>query len=120
MSARARSFPLRRLIHGGLRYLAQAFQAKLPPNSLLEVFINLRYRHEYMKILNADLYERKYMIDSAAFMTRPLPIMVPMYRWWEVRVYADALNPLCLTLLQPTPTPTPTPTPPPRVHASTD
>merc|ERR1719359_2794466 len=46
-----------KLIHGGIRYLAQAFQAKLPPNSLLDIILNLRYRHEYMKILNADLYE---------------------------------------------------------------
>jgi glycerol-3-phosphate dehydrogenase len=73
-----------KLIHGGFRYLAQAFQAKLPPNSILDIILNLRYRHEYMKILNADLYERAYMIESAGFMTRPLPIMVPMYRWWEV------------------------------------
>lgn len=79
-----------KLIHGGIRYLAQAFQTQLPPNSIMDIFRHLRIPFpgtagwEYLKILNADLYERKFMIDSATFMTKPLPIMVPMYRWWEV------------------------------------
>jgi len=54
-----------KLIHGGIRYLAQAFQTKLPPNTLLDIVWNLRLPipgtegYEYLKILNADLYERK-------------------------------------------------------------
>ena len=54
-----------KLIHGGIRYLAQAFQTKLPPNTLLDIIWNLRIPfpgtegYEYLKILNADLYERK-------------------------------------------------------------
>ncbi len=79
-----------KLIHGGFRYLAQTFQRKLPPNSIADILLNLCYRHEYMKILNTDLYERAFMIDSAGFMTRPLPIMVPMYRWWEVPFFTIA------------------------------
>jgi len=73
-----------KLIHGGIRYLAQAFQSKIPPNTLLDVFMHLRYNHEYMKIVYADLHERAYMIDSAPFMTHPIPMMVPLYKWWEV------------------------------------
>ena len=34
--------------------------------------------------LNCTCSSLRYMIDSAGFMTTPLPIMVPMYRWWEV------------------------------------
>jgi glycerol-3-phosphate dehydrogenase len=73
-----------KLIHGGIRYLAQAFQSKIPPNTLLDVFMHLQYNHEYMKIVQADLFERAYMIESAPFMTRPIPMMVPLYKWWEV------------------------------------
>lgn len=65
-----------KLIHGGIRYLAQAFQSKIPPNTLLDVFMHLRYNHDYMKIVSADLAERAYMIESAPFMTHPIPMMV--------------------------------------------
>jgi glycerol-3-phosphate dehydrogenase len=115
-----------KLIHGGIRYLAQCFQSKIPPQSLLEVFQNLRYEPEYMKIVSADLkvhmhthmhthmhmhthahrhthtqthirthththehpQERAFMIQSAPFMTRPIPMMIPLYYWWEVPMMA--------------------------------
>ncbi|KAJ1623260.1 FAD dependent oxidoreductase-domain-containing protein [Pavlovales sp. CCMP2436] len=73
-----------KLIHGGIRYLAQAFQSKIPPNTLLDVFRHLRYNHEYMMIVSNDLAERAYMIESAPFMTHPIPMMVPLFKWWEV------------------------------------
>lgn len=34
-----------KLIHGGIRYLAQAFQSKVPPKSLLDFLTHLRYDH---------------------------------------------------------------------------
>ncbi len=34
-----------------------------------------------------DLYERAYMIQSAPFMTQPLPMMIPLHKWWEIPVY---------------------------------
>mmetsp|Transcript_36808 Transcript_36808/g.86473 ORF Transcript_36808/g.86473 Transcript_36808/m.86473 type:complete len:577 (-) Transcript_36808:139-1869(-) len=76
-----------KLIHGGLRYLAQAFQRKIPPRSLLDVFVNLRFDPGYLRIVAADLSERAWMIQSAPFMAKALPMMVPLYRWWEVPLF---------------------------------
>lgn len=39
-----------KLIHGGIRYLAQAFQSKVPPDSLLDVLRNLRFNREYVSL----------------------------------------------------------------------
>lgn len=76
-----------KLIHGGLRYLAQAFQSKIPPRSLFDVVANLRFDPDYLRIVAADLSERAWMIQSAPFMTKALPMMVPLYRWWEVPLF---------------------------------
>jgi len=76
-----------KLIHGGLRYLAQAFQRKIPPRSLLDVFVNLRFDPGYLRIVAADMSERAWMIQSAPFMAKALPMMVPLYRWWEVPLF---------------------------------
>jgi len=51
---------------------------------LSDVFLNFRYNHEYMKIVQADMAERAYMIESAPFMTHPIPMMIPLYKWWEI------------------------------------
>ena len=77
-----------KLIHGGLRYLAQAFQKKIPPRSLLDVIANFHFKPEYLKIVAADLSERSNMLASAPFMATPLPMLVPLYRWWEVPLFA--------------------------------
>jgi hypothetical protein len=76
-----------KLIHGGLRYLAQAFQSKIPPNTLLDVVRHLRFEPDYLRIVQADLAERAWMIDSAPFMAHPIPMMVPLYKWWEVPMF---------------------------------
>ena len=60
----------------------------MPPQSLLDLFRNLRYNHQYMKIVAEDLHERAYMIKSAPFMTHPVPMMIPVYKWWERPVMA--------------------------------
>ena len=73
-----------KLIHGGIRYLSQAFQSKIPPRSLYDVFANLRFEKKYLDIVQKDLKERSFMIDSAPYMTRPIPMMIPIFRWWEV------------------------------------
>ena len=72
-----------KLIHGGIRYLAQAFQKSIPPQSVFDVFANLRFDRAYLDVVSADLEERAFMIQSAPFMTRPIPMMIPIYRWWE-------------------------------------
>ena len=58
-----------KLIHGGVRYLEQAFK-KLDVSSL--------------HLVNEALTERKYMLSAAPYMNRPLPIMIPLYTWWQV------------------------------------
>jgi len=77
-----------KLIHGGLRYLAQAFQSKLPPTSIVDVIRNLHFKPEYLKIVADDLAERGWMLRSAPFMATPLPMLVPLYRWWELALFA--------------------------------
>lgn len=59
-----------KIIHGGIRYLAQAFQKKIPPENLMDVFLNLRFDKTYLDVVSADLHERAFMIQSAPFMTR--------------------------------------------------
>eukprot|EP01059_Diplonema_ambulator_P003967 TRINITY_DN13677_c0_g1_i1.p1 TRINITY_DN13677_c0_g1~~TRINITY_DN13677_c0_g1_i1.p1 ORF type:complete len:713 (+),score=189.11 TRINITY_DN13677_c0_g1_i1:284-2140(+) len=72
-----------KLIHGGIRYLLLTFQKKMP-ETFFDLFRNLRFDAANYHVVSSDLYERAYMIDSAPFMTRPLPMMIPMYKWWEV------------------------------------
>ena len=58
-----------KLIHGGVRYLEAAFK-KLDYGSF--------------KLVKEALAERAFMLQSAPYMARPLPIMIPMYQWWKV------------------------------------
>ena len=74
-----------KLIHGGIRYLLLTFQTKLPA-SFVDLFANATFNPANFSVLKNDLYERAHMIASAPFMTKPLPMMVPMYKWWEVPV----------------------------------
>ena len=76
-----------KLIHGGIRYLALAFQAKIPPRSLWDLVTNLHYDHSMMQVVVSDLKERTYMMHSAPFMTKTLPMMIPLHHWWEVPLY---------------------------------
>jgi len=58
-----------KLIHGGVRYLQKA---------ILGVDI------EQYKMVKEALRERASMLRSAPHLTRPLPIMLPVYTWWEI------------------------------------
>ena len=58
----------------------------MPPESLLDVVRNFRFNTEYLGIVADDLHERAFMIQSAPFMTRPIAMMIPLYRWWEVPI----------------------------------
>lgn len=60
-----------KLIHGGIRYLETAFW-KLDIGSY--------------KLVQEALEERAHMLAAAPYMNSPLPIMIPIYKWWEVRV----------------------------------
>ncbi|KAA0191728.1 Mitochondrial glycerol-3-phosphate dehydrogenase [Fasciolopsis buskii] len=58
-----------KLIHGGVRYLQKA------------VF-NLDF--EQFRMVNEALSERANLIDIAPHLAYPLPIMLPVYKWWQL------------------------------------
>lgn len=58
-----------KLIHGGVRYLQKAI-------------MNLDI--EQYRMVKEALHERAFMLESAPHLTQPLPIMLPVYKWWQV------------------------------------
>ncbi|GLE05469.1 hypothetical protein PINS_up014492 [Pythium insidiosum] len=58
-----------KLIHGGIRYLEAAF---------------MRADWAAFKLVLEALEERAFFLGAAPYMNRPLPIMIPIYTWWEV------------------------------------
>ncbi|CAH0522142.1 unnamed protein product [Peronospora belbahrii] len=58
-----------KLIHGGIRYLETSF---------------LKLDYAAFKLVNEALEERAFFLSAAPYMNRPLPIMIPLYKWWEV------------------------------------
>ncbi|CAH8479895.1 unnamed protein product [Schistosoma guineensis] len=61
-----------KLIHGGVRYLQKAI-------------FNLDI--EQFRMVNEALSERSNLIDIAPHLAYPLPIMLPIYKWWQVPYY---------------------------------
>ncbi|KAH9495577.1 glycerol-3-phosphate dehydrogenase [Bulinus truncatus] len=61
-----------KLIHGGVRYLQKA------------VF-NLDY--EQYKMVKEALAERANLLEIAPHLAYPFPIMLPVYKWWQVLYY---------------------------------
>lgn len=61
-----------KLIHGGVRYLQKAI-------------MNLDL--EQYRMVKEALHERSFMLTSAPHLTRPLPIMLPVYQWWLIPYY---------------------------------
>ena len=55
-----------KLIHGGIRYLAQVFEFSLEG-----------HRMEKVKLLIEALHERCYMVDNAYYMNKVLPLVIP-------------------------------------------
>lgn len=58
-----------KLIHGGIRYLEAAF-------------MNLDW--ENFKLVEEALAERAHLLNAAPYMAHPVPIMIPIYTWWEI------------------------------------
>jgi glycerol-3-phosphate dehydrogenase len=58
-----------KLIHGGIRYLETAFK---------------KLDYESYELVKEALHERAHLMNAAPFMAKPLPIMIPLYKWWEV------------------------------------
>ena len=61
-----------KLVHGGVRYLEKAF-------------LNLDY--EQYKLVVEALRERATLLKIAPHLTSELPILLPIYSWWQVPYY---------------------------------
>ncbi|KAG5283281.1 hypothetical protein AALO_G00040350 [Alosa alosa] len=61
-----------KLIHGGVRYLQKAI-------------MKLDYE-QYMMVKEA-LHERSNLLEVAPHLSAPLPIMLPVYKWWQFPYY---------------------------------
>ncbi|KAM9333923.1 glycerol-3-phosphate dehydrogenase, mitochondrial [Symphorus nematophorus] len=61
-----------KLIHGGVRYLQKAI-------------MQLDY-DQYMMVKEA-LHERANLLEIAPHLSAPLPIMLPVYKWWQLPYY---------------------------------
>ena len=61
--------------------------------NLLRVAINRYLENAFLKgdfksfaLVTEALEERAHLLEAAPYMAYPLPIMIPLYTWWEVRV----------------------------------
>ncbi|XP_012527204.1 glycerol-3-phosphate dehydrogenase, mitochondrial isoform X1 [Monomorium pharaonis] len=61
-----------KLIHGGVRYLQKA---------IMQLDI------EQYRMVKEALHERASMLESAPHLAHPLPIMLPVYTWWQIPYY---------------------------------
>ncbi|XP_045609208.1 glycerol-3-phosphate dehydrogenase, mitochondrial isoform X4 [Procambarus clarkii] len=61
-----------KLIHGGVRYLQKAI---------------LGLDFEQYKMVKEALHERANLLDIAPHLSYPLPIMLPVYKWWQLPYY---------------------------------
>lgn len=59
-----------KLVHGGVRYLAQG----------------------QLGLVREALHERAVMLHNAPHLAQPLPFVMPSYRWWEVPFYGAGLK----------------------------
>ncbi|KAJ7422910.1 Glycerol-3-phosphate dehydrogenase, mitochondrial [Willisornis vidua] len=61
-----------KLIHGGVRYLQKAI---------------MKLDFEQYRMVKEALEERAYVLQSAPHLSAPLPIMLPIYKWWQLPYY---------------------------------
>ncbi|KAL7631907.1 UNVERIFIED_CONTAM: hypothetical protein RMT77_017786 [Armadillidium vulgare] len=61
-----------KLIHGGVRYLQKAIMS---------------FDTEQYKMVKEALHERANLLDIAPHLSYPLPIMLPVYKWWQLPYY---------------------------------
>lgn len=61
-----------KLVHGGVRYLQKA------------VF---ELDYEQYKLVKEALHERKIFLQTAPYLSNMLPIMLPLYKYWQVPYY---------------------------------
>ncbi|KAM4626424.1 glycerol-3-phosphate dehydrogenase, mitochondrial [Discoglossus pictus] len=61
-----------KLIHGGVRYLQKAI---------------MKLDLEQYKLVKEALHERANLLEIAPHLSGPLPIMLPVYKWWQLPYY---------------------------------
>ncbi|KAI7874127.1 DAO-domain-containing protein [Lichtheimia hyalospora FSU 10163] len=61
-----------KLVHGGVRYLQKAI---------------MELDYEQYKLVCEALHERKIFLDIAPHLAGQLPIMLPVYKWWQIPYY---------------------------------
>ncbi|KAM9304815.1 glycerol-3-phosphate dehydrogenase, mitochondrial [Gastrophryne carolinensis] len=61
-----------KLIHGGVRYLQKAIMH-------LDI--------EQYRLVKEALHERANLLEIAPHLSAPLPIMLPVYKWWQLPYY---------------------------------
>ncbi|SAL98048.1 hypothetical protein [Absidia glauca] len=61
-----------KLVHGGVRYLQKAI---------------MELDYEQYKLVVEALHERKVFLDIAPYLSSQLPIMLPVYQWWQIPYY---------------------------------
>ncbi|KAG0230771.1 mitochondrial glycerol-3-phosphate dehydrogenase [Actinomortierella wolfii] len=61
-----------KLVHGGVRYLEKAFR---------------ELDYEQYKLVKEALNERANFLKIAPYLSYQLPIMLPIYKWWQVPYY---------------------------------
>ncbi|XP_037552471.1 glycerol-3-phosphate dehydrogenase, mitochondrial [Nematolebias whitei] len=61
-----------KLIHGGVRYLQKAI---------------MRLDYEQYLMVKEALHERANLLEIAPHLSAPLPIMLPVYKWWQLPYY---------------------------------
>ncbi|KAF9510998.1 hypothetical protein BS47DRAFT_1373210 [Hydnum rufescens UP504] len=61
-----------KLVHGGVRYLQKAI---------------LELDYEQYKLVREALHERRIFLQTAPYLSHMLPIMLPIYKWWQLPYY---------------------------------
>ncbi|KAI8073382.1 FAD dependent oxidoreductase-domain-containing protein [Gongronella butleri] len=61
-----------KLVHGGVRYLQKAI---------------MELDYEQYKLVVEALHERKVFLDIAPYLSSQLPIMLPVYKWYQIPYY---------------------------------
>ena len=59
-----------KLVHGGVRYLAQG----------------------NISLVREALHERTALLDNAPYLAQPLAFVMPSYKWWETPFYGIGLK----------------------------
>jgi len=67
-----------KLIHGGVRYLAEAFEFS---------FKGLTERREKLALVKEALKERSYFVDNAYYLNKFIPITIPCENIFEMTYY---------------------------------